>query len=179
VSDPRKKQPLVLPNYPYLGKFSREQLAEALDRKDKIVETMLDPIGPDGTLLNIPIDMMHIVAFHQALAGVDVHTDHRRLIESRLRHDPDSMFELYEWRPVGEFDEEPAAPAGDGNAEAADLAEQMRRQLTPEVRQALASILADEFAAATADRNVDNHEHARNVLTEQREIRAKMKEANP
>lgn len=176
MADPRKTPPLVLPNFPYKGRFSREQLAEAMDRKDRIVETLLDPVGPDGTLINLPLDMLHILAFHQALAGVDVHTDHRQLIESRTVRDDSQMFELCEWRPKGDFGDTPLTQDDpETGGEAAGIAAQMRTQLTPEVRRAVAAILADEFANATAATAITDAERAHNVLLEQRT----MKEAQP
>lgn len=135
---------LVLPNYPYAGKFSREQIAEAMDRKDRLAELLTDPVGPDGTLINLPVDMLHILAFHLAYAGADAHTDHRQLIESRPTRDESGMFEVYEWRARGEFNgQSPAEP--DTDAEAATIAEQMRQRLTPEVRAAVAAMLAREY----------------------------------
>lgn len=174
MSDIRKKNPLVLPDYPYKGRFTDQQVRDALDRKDKLVDLMMDPVGPDGTLINIPVDMLHILAFHLAYAGADAHTDHRQLIESRTRRDETGMFEMSEWRPRGDFGTEPAAepPAN----EAAGIAAQMRNQLTPEVRAAVAAILAEEYTAATADAEVSTRERANNVLLEQRELRDKMKE---
>lgn len=132
---------LVLPNYPYLNAFSREQVTEALDRKDRIVELLLDPVGPDGTLINIPVDMLHILAFHLAYAGCDTHTDDRRLIESRTVRDPEAMFEVCEWRPVGTFDDEPVT---DDTDEAAAQAASMNNQLTPQVRAALTALLVNQ-----------------------------------
>lgn len=164
----RADNPLVLPNYPYLGKFSNEQVREALDRKDRLVEAMMDPVGPDGTLINIPVDMLHILAFHLAYAGADVHTDQRQLIESRLIRNKDAMFEIYEWRARGEFTDIPADIQATTN-EAADIAASMKQQLTPEVRAALTTILLEEYKAA--DRDISQRERAQNVLTEQREMR--------
>lgn len=132
--------PLVLPNYPYLNKFAPEVVAEALERKDRLVELMMDPVGPDGTLINIPVDMLHILAFHLAYAGADAHTDERRLIESRKRRDDSGMFEIYQWRPVGEFDDEPE-PDSDGEDQAAAIAAQMTSQLSPDLRAKVAALL--------------------------------------
>jgi hypothetical protein len=146
MSDPRKQNPLVLPNYPYLNAFSKEQVGEALDRKDRIVELLLDPVGPDGTLINIPVDMLHILAFHLAYAGCDTHTDERQLIESRTVRDPESMWEMNEWRPRGTFDSEPETD-DTAAAEAAALAASMKSQLTPEVRAALTALLVNENTA--------------------------------
>ena len=104
---------LVLPDHPYKGRFTAEQVREALDRKDKLVALLMDPVGPNGTLINIPVDMLHILAFHLAYAGADAHTDSRRLIESRLSGDQNSMFEMYEWRPVGDVGDAGARACGD------------------------------------------------------------------
>ena len=173
MSDPRKQNPMVLANYPYRDRFTPAQVAEALDRKDRLVELLMDPVGPDGTLINIPVDMLHILAFHLAYAGADTHTDARQLIESRLRVDDSQMFEVYEWRPRGDFTDSPAPTAPD--TEAGAIAAQMRNQLTPEVRAAVAAILADEYSAATAAADVSPRERAENVIVEQRE----MKGSNP
>jgi len=147
VSDPRTQSPFALPNYPYRDAgFTVEQVREALERKDRILELLMDPVGPDGCLMNLPIDMMHILAFHLAYAGADTHTDARQLIESRPVKVPDSMFEVYEWKPRGSFGDVVEAEPVD--AAAADLAAQMKSQLTPQVRAALAQILIDESNAA-------------------------------
>lgn len=171
--DPRKNNPMVLANYPYRDRFTPAQVAEALDRKDRLVELLMDPVGPDGTLINIPVDMLHILAFHLAYAGADTHTDARQLIESRVVRDEQQMFEVYEWRPRGDFADSPAPdqPA----TEAAGIAAQMKQQLTPEVRAAVAAILADEYSAATAATDVSPRERAENVIVEQLE----MKRSNP
>lgn len=168
---------LVLPDHPYKGRFTAEQVREALDRKDKLVALLMDPVGPNGTLINIPIDMLHILAFHLAYAGADAHTDSRRLIESRLSSDQNSMFEMYEWRPVGDFGDTDTTPTADLTAEAAGIAATMKQQLSPEVRAALAEILLDEYRAATP--TVSRRERADAILTEQRELRATTKEETP
>lgn len=168
MADPRKQSPLVLPNYPYKGRFTADQVRDALDRKDRLVELLMDPVGPDGTLINIPVDMMHILAFHLAYAGADTHTDHRQLIESRVRRDENAMFELYEWKPKGDFGAEPVTPPPDG--EAAAIAAKMRQQLTPEVREAVASILLEEYQAANQASDISKRQRAENILREQREM---------
>ena len=173
MSDPRKQNPMVLANYPYRDKFTPAQVAEALDRKDRLVDLLMDPVGPDGTLINIPVDMLHILAFHLAYAGADTHTDARQLIESRVVRDEQQMFEVYEWRPRGEFADSPAAAEPD--TEASSIAAQMKQQLTPEVRAAVAAILADEYSAATAAADISPRERAENVIVEQLE----MKRSNP
>lgn len=167
---------LVLPNHPYKGKFTAEQVSEALDRKDRLVALLMDPVGPDGTLINIPVDMLHILAFHLAYAGADTHTDSRRLIECRLRKDSDAMFELYEWRPVGEFGDT-IPPENDVTSEAAGIAANIKRELTPELRAALTEILLDEYRAATPQ--ISRRQRADAILTEAREMRAHTTEETP
>ena len=157
--DPRKQQGLVLPNYPYKNAFTAEQVRDALDRKDKLVELLMDPVGPDGTIINIPVDMLHVLAFHLAYAGTDTHTDYRQLIVSRVARYDDSLFEVTEWFPKGSQPEQ-EKPA------AADAAERVKQQLTPEVRAALTEILIAEYQAATEVQT--NREKAENVLIEQR-----------
>jgi len=167
---------LVLPNHPYKGRFSTEQVREALDRKDRLVALLMDPVGPDGTLINIPVDMLHILAFHLAYAGADTHTDSRRLIESRLRRDSEAMFEMYEWRPVGEFGDT-ATVEDDITTEAAGIAATIKKELTPELRAALTEILLDEYRAATPQ--VSRRQRADAIITEAREMRATPTEETP
>jgi hypothetical protein len=161
--------PQVFPDFPYRGKFSAAQIGELRDRIDRLTEIMTDPVGPNGTLINIPPAMLGILAFHMAAAGADVHTDHRQLIESRLVRNTDSMFELYEWRARGEFGTPPTAEVEATTSEAAEIAANMKQQLTPEVRAALTTILLEEYKAA--DRDISQRERAQNVLTEQREMK--------
>lgn len=167
MTDPRRTSPLVLPNYPYKDRFTPEQVRDAMDRKDRLVELLLDPVGPDGCMMNLPVDMIHILAFHLAFAGADAHTDARQLIEARTRQDETGMFEVSEWRPRGDFGEQPAIP--EAAAEAKVLATQMKAQLTPDVRAALATILREEYEAANPEQS--RRERAENVLTETRELR--------
>ena len=127
----------VLPGFPYKNRFTAEQLADVAARREKLVDIMMDPVGPNGTVMSLPVDLLHILAFHMACAGADTHTDGRRLIESRTVRPADAMFEVCEWRPVGDFDDEPAP---DPVVEAREAADRLR----PEVRAALATILTKE-----------------------------------
>lgn len=153
----RKGESLVLPNYPYQGRFTKEQIDAAMDRKDRLVEAMTDAIGPDGTWINIPPDMLHILGFHVAFAGGDVFDD-LALIESREVDNPGNDNEhgllwegLREWRPKGDFHDDPDKPDdADTRLEAQQMAAQLRRQYGPEVRAALADIFAEEAADAQA-----------------------------
>ncbi len=129
--------PLVLPDFPYKNRFTVEQLEDMMARREKLVDIMLDPVGPNGTVMSLPVDMLHILAFHMACAGADVHTDGRRLIESRTVRPEDAMFEVSEWRPVGDFED---APAPDPLEEAHEAVSRLR----PEVRDAVARILSND-----------------------------------
>ena len=171
----KKDQALVLPNYPYLNKFSQEQTAAALDRKDRLVEAMTDAVGPDGTMIAIPTDMLHILAFHMAFAGCDV-INELAMIESRVvpnqANDNDyglQWSDWREWRAKGEFgttdDDTPSA-----RDEAQQIAAQMRREFSPEVRAALADIMTEDAADQAESSRPTSRERAENVLREQ-EIR--------
>lgn len=182
-----KKKPggLVLPNYPYRGRFTPEQIEEALGRKDSLVELMMDAVGPDGTTINVPPDLLHILAFHMAFAGADAHADHRQLIDSRIlpndANDNEYGMRFEDtriWRAKGDFGDEQAAQT-DAQAEANQLAAQLRRQATPEVRAALADIFADEYSTAADSAVVDKRERAENVLIENHELRDKFEDGAP
>jgi hypothetical protein len=177
----QKPPKLVLPNYPYRNRFSPEQTDEALARKDQLVELMMDAVGPDGTVINVPVDLLHILGFHLAFAGADVHTDHRQLIEARILpneandNEYGMRFEdMRIWKARGDFHDEP--PANESQQEANLLAAQLRRQSTPEVREALAKIFADEFGAQAASHTVNDRQRAENVILETREMRDKYRD---
>lgn len=168
---------LLLPNYPYLNKFTPEQVTAALERKDRLVAAMTDAVGPDGTIINIPIDLLHILGFHMAFAGCDQFDD-IALIESRVQHNEANdnehglMWEDFRiWKPKGEFKDDPDKPSdADAQMQAQQIASQLRRESTPEMRAALAEIFAEEAAAAAEKERVKPRERTRNVLAE-REIR--------
>ena len=168
-----QKPQLVLPNYPYKGKIPPEQVQDALKRKDNLVEAMIDAVGPDGTLINIPMDMLHILGFHLAYAGADVFED-LALIESREVENPANDNEhgllwegLREWRVKGEFGRSEDEPDdAEVLSEARRVHSELAKQSTPELRAALAEIFAAE-AAEAADRNsVSQQERAAGLLRE-------------
>lgn len=174
MSNKRKKdETLALPNYPYLNKFTPEQVRAALDRKDRLVEAMTDAIGPDGTWINIPPDMLHILGFHMAFAGCDQFDD-LALIESRVVENAANDNEygllwegLRQWKPKGEFKDDPDKPSdADTQMEAQQMAALLRKQSSPELRAALADIFADEAAAAAKRAQIPSRQRAQNVLAE-------------
>lgn len=184
MSKKRDKDNLVLPRYPYLNKFTPEQVEAALERKDRLVEAMTDAVGPDGTFINVPPDLLHILAFHMAYAGADVFDD-LALIESRIvpngANDNDyglQWSDFREWRPKGEFGDDPDKPAdADAHLQAQQVAAQLRRAATPEVRAALAEIFSEEAGEADRRAQISGRQRAQNVLSEDN-IR-KLKDGEP
>ncbi len=175
-SKKNRDKALVLPNYPYLNKFSHEQTAAALDRKDRLVEAMTDAVGPDGTMIAIPTDMLHILAFHMAFAGCDV-INELALIESRVvpnqANDNDyglQWSDWREWRAKGEFGETTDDDTPTAAEEAKQIAAQLRSEFSPDVRAALAEIMTEDAADQAEKSRPTSRERAENVLREQ-EIR--------
>lgn len=138
--------PISPKTFPYRRKWTKEQLDEILDRKDRLVEAMTDAVGPTGQMLYLPPDMVHIMALHIALAGGEVREELAYIV-SRLRPAGEVMFaDTREWLLKQEYKPGPA-PADETAAKAKAAADQIRRQLTPEVTAALTQILADGFNA--------------------------------
>lgn len=164
---------LLLPNYPYLNKFTPEQVTETMERKDRLVEAMTDAVGPDGTVINIPVDMLHILGFHMAFAGCDQFDD-IALIESRVveneanDNDHGLRWENFRaWKPKGEFKDDPDKPDdADAQRQAQQMASELRRHQSPEVIAALAEIFGEEAAAAADRERISPRERTRNLLAE-------------
>lgn len=168
----QQDQKLVLPNYPYKGKIPPEKVSEALDRKDRLVEAMTDAVGPDGTWINMPVDMLHILAFHLAFAGAEVFED-LALIESREIENQGNdnnfglIFEgLREWRVKGDFTDADQPDDAEVQVKARQLHTELAKHYNPELRAALAEILAEEAAAVADTQSVTGHERAAAVLRE-------------
>jgi hypothetical protein len=62
----------VFPKFPYDKKFTREEIAEILERAKRIGRAMRDGQGPNGAILGMPADLFELWMIHGALAGVDV-----------------------------------------------------------------------------------------------------------
>jgi hypothetical protein len=141
--------PQITPQtFPYQRKWTRAQLDEILARKDALSEAMADAVGPTGQIIYMPDDLRHILALHLALAGGTVR-DELAYIKARIRPNEPGMFaDTREWLLKSEY--VPAPPDPDETAvKARAAADQIRRQLTPEVRAAVMAMMADELKHAT------------------------------
>ncbi|OKH70824.1 hypothetical protein EB72_24835 [Mycobacterium sp. SWH-M1] len=151
--------PAITPEtFPYRRKWTKAQLAEILDRKDRLVEAMTDAVGPVGQMLMLPLDMLHILALHLSLAGGDVRPELAYIVsrpvqqeENDKKSDSVVVFEgLREWVLKSEYEPAPADP-DETTARAQAAADQIRRQLSPEVTAVLTQILSERFAQAEMD----------------------------
>lgn len=135
-------------NFPYRAKWSKAQIEALEGRINRIRSALTDPVGLSGHQMYIDDGSIANIACHLALAGCDVHDD-VALIEYRLRPDEDVMVrDAREWRPKGEFGDEPPPPSLDEvERQAAELREQMKKQIPPEVLEQLRRDLVREFKA--------------------------------
>ena len=159
--------PISVKTFPYRRKWTQEEIDEILARKDRIVEAMTDAQGPVGQTLFIPPDSLHILGLHLALAGGEVHDDLAYIVSVR-RPEGTTMFEdAREWVVKKEYRPAPPDPDEDQTvAVAKAAAEKIKRQLTPEVREVLTAIMADEFEKATKDSEPTRRERAEALLAE-------------
>lgn len=137
---------MTSPSFPYRAKWSKEQVAPLEGRIQRIRAALTDPVGLSGHQMYIDDGSIANIASHLALAGCDVH-DGDALIEYRLRPDEDVMVrDAREWRPKGEFGDEPPPPSlEEVEAQAAEWREQMKRQIPPEVLEQVRRDLIREF----------------------------------
>jgi hypothetical protein len=138
--------------FPYRAKWNKEQVAQLEGRIKRIRAALTDPVGLSGHQMYIDDGSIANIATHLALAGGDVNED-VALIEYRLRPDEDVMIrDAREWRPRGEFGDEPPPPSdAEIERQAADLREQMKRQIPPEVLEQVRRDLIREFKARDGD----------------------------
>lgn len=144
--------PAITPqNFPYHRKWTKAQLDEILARKDGIAAAMMDAVGPTGQIVYIPDDLRHILALHLALAGAEVRDD-LAYITAKIRPDEPGMFaDTREWLLKSEYKPGPP-PADETTAKAKAAADQIRRQLTPEVRAAVVALMTTQLDETEASR---------------------------
>lgn len=137
--------------FPYRARWSREQLAIIEQRIHRIRGALTDPVGLSGHQMYIDDASIANIASHLALAGCDIHPDDA-LIEYRLREDENVMIrDAREWRPKGEFGDEPPPPTDEELAEKSrQFREQMKAQIPPEV---LAQVKRDFLRELTKEEN--------------------------
>lgn len=135
-------------SFPYRAKWTKEQVQALEGRINRIRAALTDPVGLSGHQMYIDDGSIANIACHLALAGGDV-DDSVALIEYRLRPDDDVMIrDAREWRPKGEFGDEPPPPSLDEvERQAAEWREQMKKQIPPEVLDQLRRDLVREFKA--------------------------------
>jgi hypothetical protein len=136
--------PQITPQtFPYRRKWTQAQLDEILERKDRLAEAMTDAVGPTGQMLFLPADIIHILALHVALAAGDVR-DELAYIAARIPPEGDALFAAPR-ESLLQAEYEPAPPDPDETAAKAKAAtDQIRRQLSPDVRAAVISMLNEE-----------------------------------
>lgn len=135
-------------SFPYRAKWSTTQVQALEGRINRIRAALTDPVGLSGHQMYIDDGSIANIACHLALAGCDV-DESVALIEYRLRPDDDVMIrDAREWRPKGEFgNEPPPPPLEEVERQAAELREQMKKQIPPEVLEQYRRDLIREFKA--------------------------------
>lgn len=138
-------------SFPYYRKWTQAELDGVYARFEKVRTVLTDVVGPSGQVIYIDPGTVAILALHASLAGCDVHDDERQFIEHRIRKDEYGLFEnVHEWRVKGEFHpEDKPEPEDVARARAAELREQLRKEVDPRVLAELKQQLAEEFTAET------------------------------
>lgn len=153
--------PAINPNtFPYLKKFSKEELGDLFERIDRLREHMTDMVGPSGVVTYIDGGTIANIAFHLAMCGHgDEPPAEKALIWPDVQEDEAGIFEGYvTWRLKKEHEPPPPKPAEPLDPEAVEKAavaarDQINAQLHPQVRKALISQLAKEFEHDTTDKD--------------------------
>lgn len=135
--------------FPYRRKWTQEQIDEILDRKDKLAAAMTDAVGPVGQQLYIDASHLHVLALHLALAGADVH-DELAYIVAEIINSPGAPADFHHWHLRADY-QPPAPDADEIQRKAAAAADQIRRQLSPEVRREVLEMMREEYERATQE----------------------------
>ncbi|WP_374159070.1 hypothetical protein ACEWX3_07560 [Mycobacterium sp. G7A2] len=139
--------PAITPeSFPYRRKWTKAQIGEILARHERLADAMTDAVGPVGQALYLPPDMIHILALHLALAGGEVRDELAYIVSRPLPVDRNKLAfaDAREWVLKQEYEPGPPDP-NETAAKAKAAADQIKRQLTPEVAQALTALLAEQF----------------------------------
>ena len=142
--------PRVFPNFPYDKAFTRDELAEILERAKIIGRAMRYGQGPNGAILALPPDLFELWMVHAALAGVTVDED---LAFIRPRVIPDVLGDAVEW--VLKKEDTAAAREADLAREAAARAAEIEA-LDPRVRDAVLDMFVKKSERATARNSPSN-----------------------
>lgn len=124
----------VFPNFPYALKFTKEEVADILDRAQRFGDLMRDGVGPSGATLFIPGDVFEMWMVHGILAGADGGKAYIRA--RRLPEETGRLEGAVEWVLIKE--DTPEARAADAEREAdAYLRALEDTRIRPEVRAAI------------------------------------------
>ena len=144
---------LVFPGFPYEKQFSKAELEVLFARMDRVAESLRDAVGPQGWGLGMSEDFLQQIALHQALAGVDLDTSYPLFDEAtrtgafiRPQRNVEGLYVDSQVWVVIKHDK-PGDRARDAKAEAkarlAAVREQAMRSAAPEVRDAMAELMAE------------------------------------
>ena len=131
---------------PYRNRWSAEQVADLEGRIERIRDALTDPVGLTGHVMYLDDGSIANIASHLALAGCDINPA-VALIEYRLRPDEDVMIrDAREWKPKGEFGDEPQPPSkAELDRQAAERLEEMRRLVPPDLLEQYKQDFIREF----------------------------------
>lgn len=146
--------PISARTFPYRRKWTQAQVDEILARKDKLAAAMTDAVGPVGQQLYIDASHIHILALHLALAGGEVREE-LAYITAEVINSTGAPADFHHWHLKSEY--QPAPPDPDETKrKAAAAADQIRRQLSPEVRREVAAMMREEYEKATREDDGDD-----------------------
>ena len=112
---------------------------------------MTDAVGPVGQVMYVDATHIHMLALHLALAGLDANPELAYIVP--VIHNRDGMpADFHEWVLKDEYQPPPPDP-DQTEAKAAAAADQIRRQLTPEVRRAGREMMINEYRKTTEDKD--------------------------
>lgn len=158
----QQSAPTINPNtFPYLKKFTAEELEDLFERIDRLRHDMTDLVGPSGVVMYVDAGTIANIAFHLAMVGHGSEPDEAKAyIWPDVQEDQEGIFEGFTiWRLKKEHEPPPKVikPVDEAEAErkAAAAREQIRRQLGPDVEKALIRQLATEFKKDTTDPEVE------------------------
>jgi hypothetical protein len=145
---------ITVKTFPYRRKWTQAQVDEISARKDRLAGAMTDAVGPAGQQLYVDAAHIHILALHLALAGGEVR-DELAYITAEIINSPGAPASFHHWHLKSEYTPAPPDP-DETKRKAAAAAEQIRRQLSPEVRREVAAMMREEYEKATREDDPDD-----------------------
>lgn len=138
--------------FPYRARWTQAQVDALEGRIERLRDALTDPVGLSGHTMYIDEGSIANIASHLALAGADVRPQDA-LIEYRLRESDNVMIrDAREWKPRGDFGDEPPPPSRDELAEQArQYREQMKAVIPPDVLEQVKRDFIREYKSTTKD----------------------------